>query len=183
MSRYLYKLRKFLLYRVLHADDTPHTVALGVALAVVVAFLPLVGFQTVIAVGLAALLRANKAVCVPIVWITNPFTLVPIYGACWKFGHWITASPASEPAAVALSTFEQPYRSAPFFSLEFWKEQLNALVGVGVELWVGCIVVGVVLAGISYLLSRKGVTAYRERRRVKLLRRSLHTSQLRQPAG
>ena len=175
MPRTFYKLRKLLIQKVLHANDTPHTIAFGVAIAMVVAFLPLVGFQTVIAVGLAAVLRANKAVCIPIVWITNPFTIVPIYGACWKLGQWVTASPVTE-AGVALAKLEQTHDAALFFSVEFWSEKLNTLVGLSGELWVGCLVVGIPFAIVSYVMARRGVTAYRERRRQKILKRSLHRS-------
>ena len=183
MSRYLYRFRKFLLHKVLHADDTPHTIALGVAVAVVVAFLPLLGFQTVIAVGLAAILGANKAVCFPIVWITNPFTLGPIYVACWKLGQWITSSPVTDQATVILSKLEPPYEAAPLLSVEFWKEKLTILIGMGVELWAGCLLVGIVFAVVSYVFARRGVIAYRERRRRKLLKRSLYTSRLHQNAS
>ena len=66
MSRFWFKARKFLAQKVLHADDTPHEIALGAGIAMWVAFLPLIGLQTVIAVSLAALFRANKAICFPI---------------------------------------------------------------------------------------------------------------------
>ena len=73
------KSRRFIVHRVLHADDTPHRIALGVAAGLFIGLTPTVGFQMVLAVALAAALRANKVVCIPMVWITNPFTIIPIY--------------------------------------------------------------------------------------------------------
>jgi len=89
------KTRYFFYKRVLHADDTPHRIALGAGVAMLVAFSPTVGFQTVIAIALATLLRANKVVCIPIVWITNPLTILPIYGACWDLGRTLMIAPAA----------------------------------------------------------------------------------------
>ena len=85
----------------------------------VIAFLPLVGFQTAIAIGLAALFRANKAVCVPIVWITNPLTLVPIYGGCLALGGWILASPIQEPDAEAMAKMEPHEQKLHIFAVQF----------------------------------------------------------------
>jgi uncharacterized protein (DUF2062 family) len=142
-----------------------------------VAFLPLVGFQTAIALGLAAVLRANKAVCVPIVWITNPATMWFIYGGCWKLGHWVTASAPPGDATAVLAKLERP-SAVRFLDFAFWKEKFDLLVGLGVELWVGCLIIGVVLGGLSYVLAHRGVIGYRERRRRKLLKRDLFRSQL-----
>ena len=176
MRRYLYKLRKLVLHNILHADDSPDAVARGVAAAMLVAFLPLVGFQTAIAIGLAALLRANKAVCVPIVWITNPLTLVPIYGACLALGQFVMSSPDAGGARAVLSTLGEGQEAAKLFEFRFWQELFSRLVDLGMELWVGCLIVGCVAAVLSYYFSRRGVIVYRERRRRKLLRRELFRS-------
>ena len=76
--------RRFIFKRILHADDTPHRIALGVAISTFVGFSPIMGMQTVVSIALAALFRANKAVCLPFVWITNPVTFVPVYWSCWE---------------------------------------------------------------------------------------------------
>ncbi len=182
MGKYLFKLRRFLLHNVLHTDDSPHAIAFGVAIATVVTFLPLVGFQTAIAIGLAALCRANKAVCIPIVWITNPFTIVPIYGACLKLGQWVTASAPATVATEVLSQLDQQHATARFYESEFWVERFSLLLSLGQELWIGCLIVGVFLALVSYVVSHRGVIAYRERRRKKILRRSLLRTQRQQRA-
>ena len=178
LSRYWFKARKFLAHKVLHTNDTPHAIALGAALAMVVTFLPLIGIQTVLAIGLAALLRANKAVCLPIVWITNPFTMVPIYAACFGLGRLILGSPSSPAEAVVLSELEAQ-QAASVLDPAFWKGLVYQCVGLGVELWVGCVIVGVVFGLASYFVARWGVISYRERRRRRILKRNLHRSRLR----
>ncbi len=67
----------------------PHRVALGAALGMLVAFTPTIGFQMVIVLTLASLLRANKLVGVPLVWISNPLTIPPIFYAGYSLGRRI----------------------------------------------------------------------------------------------
>ena len=173
MARYLLRTRKLLLHNILHADDSPHAIAMGCGVAMLVAFLPLVGFQTAIAIGVAALLRANKAVCIPIVWVTNPLTIVPIYGACWKLGQWILASPVNGGIEEELTKLNPSESARSFFDVEFWRQTWNQLLTIGTEMWLGCTIVGVAFGITTYILARRGVAAYRERRRERILRRNL----------
>ena len=52
----------------------------------VVSFSPLVGFQMLIGFFLALLVRANLPLIVALQWISNPFTMGPIYFADYKIG-------------------------------------------------------------------------------------------------
>ena len=52
----------------------------------VVSFSPLVGFQMLIVFFLALLVRANLPLIVALQWISNPFTMGPIYFADYKIG-------------------------------------------------------------------------------------------------
>lgn len=176
MGRYFRRARRFILHNILHTDDSPHAIALGVGIATVIAFLPLVGFQTAIAVGLAALFRANKAVCVPIVWITNPFTWFPIYGGCLALGRTILASPIQDQGTELLS-IQHLVESFRVFDRQSWVDVFNLLIDLSMELWVGCGVIGVVFGVISYVAAHRGVVFYRERRRLRVLRRNLFRTQ------
>ena len=49
---------------------------------------PLIGLHTALAIGAAWLFRTNKFVTVVAVYITNPWTIVPIY----TFSTWLGAS-------------------------------------------------------------------------------------------
>ena len=156
MATYWLKLRKLLLHKVLHADDTPHAIALGVGIAVLVAFFPLIGIQTIIAIALAALFRANKVVCIPVVWITNPATIVPIFYGCFAVGRFImpTSTGSGETDVGRLLGLA---KDASVFEYAFWVSLFRLLAELGAELWVGCLVLGVVFGGMSYVLSRWGV--------------------------
>ena len=178
MSKYWYRTRRFIALKVLHTDDTPHAVALGAAIAAVIAFLPLVG-QTVIAIGIAAMFRANKAICIPVVWITNPFTMGPIYYGCFSLGKFVLPGENSShseflPRLIELAT------SGSVLDPQFWVDLFNVLISVGLELWLGCALVGAVVGTASYFMTRTGVVTYRERRRRRVLKRSLFRSKLQQ---
>lgn len=166
------KIRKFILHKVLHADDTPHALALGAGIAVFVAFLPLVGIQTIVSIGIAALLRANKAICVPIVWITNPATIFPIYYGCLRVGQFMLPT-QNETRAAKLGELVELGRTGSIFEAEFWSALARLLWGLGLELWLGCAIVGTVFGVAAYWIVRWVVTSYRERRRQRLLRRNL----------
>ncbi|GJM25001.1 MAG: hypothetical protein DHS20C16_14160 [Phycisphaerae bacterium] len=176
--------RSFVVKRVLHANDTPHRIALGVGLATFVGFTPTMGLQTAIALGLAALFRANKAVCIPIVWVTNPFTFVPIYGACWWLGAMIL--PGGDPAVGQAAVLDKLATStsgsgffANLFNAEFWSGLFSLMLELGGELWLGCIIVGVVSGLTMYFLTRWGVTTYRVKHEAHLKRKQERREQRR----
>ena len=85
----LNRTKRFFIFRVLHVDDTPHRIALGVAVGIFVTWTPTIGAQMLLTVLLSWLLRANMLVGVPFVWISNPLTVVPIYGPSYVLGRWI----------------------------------------------------------------------------------------------
>lgn len=172
MTKYRRKARKFLIHNVLHVDDSPHRLALGVGLATLVAFLPLIGIQTVLAVALAALFRANKVVCIPVVWITNPITSVPIYGACLALGRLLLPSSASATEHIqSLERLAAPGGFSQFFTLAFWGDLLSWAANLGAELWIGCVLVGIVLGTAAYFASRWAVVRYRQKHEHLIARR------------
>ena len=167
------RFRRFVLNKLMHADDTPHAIALGVGIAVLVAFLPLVGIQTIVAIGIAALVGANNAVCIPIVWITNPATFLPIYIACLKIGQFFM--PGTGDSAISdVERLKALSESGSVFKMEFWRQSAELVLSLAAELWIGCGIVGVTLGVASYLLARWSVTTYREKRRLRMLRRELY---------
>lgn len=78
-------------------------VARGAALGLAAGVIPL-PTQMVVAAVLAVLLRANVAAAVAATWLTNPFTLVPIWGLALWLGEWVvpTRGAGNSPAVLAL---------------------------------------------------------------------------------
>ncbi|MDZ7620232.1 MAG: DUF2062 domain-containing protein [Patescibacteria group bacterium] len=122
----------------------PHRVALGAAVGMFVAFTPTIGFQMAIVVAVAALLRANKLVGVPLVWISNPLTIPPIFYAGYSLGRlllgweklgrqwWIELAHPPE-GWWTMSTF-------------YW----NRTAEIATPLWLGLVIIGGVAGTITY---------------------------------
>jgi uncharacterized protein (DUF2062 family) len=158
LQRLKRQLRHFVFHNVLHADDPPHRLALGIAIGVFTTFTPTVGLQMMIVVFLAWLLRANKAVGIPIVWITNPVTIIPIFYSCYRTGQMLLghrdvglywwAGMSKRP--------EQWWPRVQFY----W----DRFMEIALPLWVGSLSIALVTGYISYYISYYAISGYRMRR-------------------
>jgi len=150
--------KHFVVHNVLHADDPPHRLAMGVAIGSFVTFLPIMGIQMVAVVVFAWVLRANKIVGTPIVWISNPATFIPIYYSCYRVGLQIMAVEAKSWA------WWQGFVKPPdgwWNMVRFYWDRIMEIAG---PLWLGCLVVGLVFAIPSYFASFWVIRAYRLKR-------------------
>ena len=77
----------FLVQKIKKLHGDPHYVALGMAIGVFMAITPTIPFHTVLAIALAVFLKASKPAAIIGVWVSNPFTVVFLYFACYKSGH------------------------------------------------------------------------------------------------
>lgn len=150
--------RAFLVHRVLGLDDTPHRIALGVAIAIWLTWTPTIGLQTVATMALCGLFGANKVVGLPFVWISNPATIVPIYYPSYRLGCWLLRRAPDEglealaaAAAVTDGVLERIYA---------W---YAAIAPMFAELWIGSIAIASPLALGTYLVVRRAVVSYRQR--------------------
>ncbi len=73
------------LREVISTKDSPKKIASSFAVGVFIGMSPLVGFHTALAIGAAWLFRTNKFVTIVAVYVTNPWTAVPIY----TFSTWL----------------------------------------------------------------------------------------------
>jgi uncharacterized protein (DUF2062 family) len=149
---------RFNVHDLLHADDPPHRLALGVALGIFFAFIPFFGIQMVFVVLFAWLLNANKLVGAPLVWLTNPATIVPIYYACYRVGIRILGQPGigSEQWAE-LAEPPAAWGAAVTF---YWAQ----LYDVALPMFLGSVVVGFAAACPAYLITYHAICIYRIRR-------------------
>ena len=110
--------------------------SLAVALGVFCAFIP-VPFQMLIVAFFAVWIRVNILVAVPMVWISNPFAMVPMFYFCYLVG-------------VELLGLEQGRFD---FQLSFqWL--LDELSAVWQPFLLGCFMVGGVVALLCFILIR-----------------------------
>lgn len=150
--------RRFVVHNVLHADDPPGRLALGAAIGMFITFTPTIGFQMGLVVFFAWLLRANKVIGLPIVWISNPATLVPIYWPCYRLGCLLLGAHSIDRAWWReLGSPPVGWQGRVGF---YWTRFLE----IAWPLWAGCIVVGFVLGYVTYYLVYFTVRNYRLRR-------------------
>ncbi len=170
--RYIWKrLREFIVHRVLRLDDTPHRIALGVAIGFFVTWTPTISIQMILVVALATLLKANKRVGVPFVWISNPLTIVPIYGPNYLIGskllggQWEAFTAAVTNARAAQANLPDPQGWLDHIS--HWGQVtwqwVQALWPIFPPLWLGSIIVGLLIGFVTYVATYYGVVAYRKR--------------------
>ncbi len=67
--------------QLLQLDDTPHRIALAFGIGVWLAFFPILGVHTILALLIAFLFRLNRAALLVGVYVSNPWTLAPLYMA------------------------------------------------------------------------------------------------------
>ena len=171
--------RDFIKFRILHVDDTPHQIALGAALAIFIAWTPTIGLQITASIALAALFRANKAITIPAVWISNPVTVAPLFYVNWLVGRIVVPEQyRSGPVDLSVFIDGAGQEVATWFERlimlvnpVFWLNLSDKLLHLGLELWVGSIIMGILMAAVAYTLVYWGVVEYRTKYRPDLLPR------------
>lgn len=122
------------------------------------AFVP-VPFQMALAAAAAIPLRVNLPISVALVWITNPFTMPPIFYGCYKVGAWVLGTP------IQNIEFE--------LTLEWLMTQLD---GIWAPFLLGCFLVATFSAVVSNFIIRwfwrtQVLKDWKERRRCRKAKR------------
>ncbi|WP_297808198.1 DUF2062 domain-containing protein [uncultured Methylophaga sp.] len=108
----------------------------GVALGLFVGFMPILG-QIFIAAALAIWLRVNLPIASMAVWVTNPFTVAPIFFYAYKLGAWVLQIPMQHYA----------------FSLS-WEWFSQEFLNIWQPLLLGSVICGIVAALLGILFVR-----------------------------
>lgn len=162
------RLALFLKLRILHADDSPHRIALGVAVGLFVAWIPLPGALMLTALALTSLLKANKLAGLAMVWVNNPLTIMAFYYCGYLLGVQIFAlfDPNAQAKVAQAGELFSEIRSVGdimtgILHAEFWHELGVWILDVGAELWVGCLSMGALTAFFGYLVTFQLIRLYR----------------------
>jgi uncharacterized protein (DUF2062 family) len=158
---------RFVKFRILHVDDTPQRIARGVAVGFWVAFTPFLGLHMVLALALAVVLKANRAMAVLSVWVSNPFTFLPIHVPAYLVGRFFLVK--FHPASVEPDQIGELLNSIFSFSSlltrlhtpTFWKNAAEVFGKIGLEVTIGGFVLGTLAAGIGYFATYRIVTTHR----------------------
>ncbi len=164
----------------LHLNDSPHAIALGAALGVLLSFTPTVGLQMLLIFFIASLLRANTAAAVPMAWVTNPATMVPIYSLNYLVGSWIAGASGPSPERFEAAVHALVSRDVGWWPLVrgLWDLALE----VAVPLWVGGLLLGIIAAAITYVVFYRAVVVCRRLIR-REARQKREAGQEREPVG
>ncbi len=164
------RLQQIVFHNILHLDDTPHRIAWGVFIGAIIAFTPTLGLQILLYIPVATLLRANKVSGIPILFISNPFTAVPLYYMTWKVGAAVMRPEREVTQATIkqwLGTTGRALRNdgpSRLLEVDFWQEVGRLFASTGAELWIGGLLCGIVVALPTYFLTRWGINAVRHLR-------------------
>ena len=159
----LEKVKRFIRYwylRLIRIQASPHTIAMGLAAGVFVGLLPVLPFQTVIAVALAFVVRGSKIAAALGTWVSNPLNWVPVYMLFYYVGKAVVPFdvPAFSPSHLEMTRMiEMGWK---FFTV----------------MMVGGLVVAIPSAIVSYFIAIKGITAYRAKRKARFQRLPVETT-------
>ena len=155
------------------------SVSRGLAGGLFWTFIP-IPFQTVPASVTCIVLRCNLPIAAVVVWISNPMTWLPLYGAAYLVGAWILGQPLPSSADLNLSwvldfigawILGHPIPTLPNIDSTWVIDQLAAL-------GLGCLIFSIVSCVLGYILTnliwRSRVLSRRERRNTQHHLRSSH---------
>lgn len=145
---------RFTYLKILRLKVSTHAIAMGMAIGVFAGCLPILPFQIVVAVGLAFVFRASKIAAAAGTWISNPLNWIPFYAAFYCVGSFFLP-------------FEVQY-DPQHLELEVMLEQGWDLILV---MMTGGLVIALPTSFLSYILTFRLVTRYRQRRMIRLLKK------------
>jgi uncharacterized protein (DUF2062 family) len=138
----------------LHLEDTPHRIALAFGLGIWIAFSPLLGLHTIIALAIAFAFRLSRAAILIGCYVNNPWTLAPLFLAGTVVGC----------ALLGISTEGLATIDWDQHGLAFYRDLLAHLRPYLWPFVVGNTVLGVLFGTLSYfalrtILIRRAATA------------------------
>lgn len=161
---------------VLHLDDAPWKIALGLAVGVFISCTPFYGLHTAMALLAAFCLRLNKAATVTGTWLNLPWFAPFLYGFSLKLGEFILSGGQGLPGIRSKGLGELVALIRPLLSLDKLREGFLAssklLFRASIPLLVGTTAVGLVAGVITYFVALEAVRKIRHLANVHDLRPS-----------
>ncbi len=149
MSRPQWRRRlRYVYLRFLRLQGSSEQLARGVASGVFAGCFPLFGFQTLLGVGVATVLRGNRLMAVAATWVSNPLTYVPIFAFNYQVGAWLLGGGTAQN----------------FGGLDTLKSWMDMGTEVSVRLMLGSALVGTIAGVASYFVGLPLIQRVRSRR-------------------
>lgn len=140
----------------LHLQDTPHRVALAFGVGLWIAFFPVLGVHTLMALGIAFGFRLSRVAILAGTYVNNPWTLAPLYVAGTALGCALLGVPTEGLGAIRWD----------LEGVEFYEALLRNLRPYLLPFVLGNTVAGVAAGIAGYSLLRR---ALERRRRARAL--------------
>ncbi|MBB5022031.1 DUF2062 domain-containing protein [Desulfurispira natronophila] len=134
--------------RLVYLDAPPKKIAISFAVGVYIAFVPLLGVQTMLSLAAAWLFRLNAVATVSGSLFTNPVTFVPLLWVSFHAG--MLLHPFAQAGDFDWSTLDRD-------------NFLAVMKPYIVQLFIGLAAVGLACAAAAYLLTLFLINRYRER--------------------
>lgn len=133
---------------ILRLHDTPHSIALGTAVGVFVGLTPTFGIQMLLVLAIAFLARPffrfNRFAALVAVYISNPFTMVPVYWFNYQVGTVFTHT------KITWTEFVRLFHYSGY--TEWWSTITNVFHTLGTPLILGSFLVATFLSLPTYPL-------------------------------
>jgi uncharacterized protein (DUF2062 family) len=84
----------------LHVDDSPHRTALAFSIGIFIAFFPLIGVHTAMALAIAFFFRLNRVALLLGAYVNNPWTLAPMFTGGTLLGCFMMGVPPDSLWAI-----------------------------------------------------------------------------------
>lgn len=139
---------RYVYLRFLRLQGSPEHLARGMASGIFSGCFPLFGFQTIMGIAVATVLRGNRLMAAAATWVSNPFTYVPIFAFNYQVGHWMLGGGNTQ-------TFQD------LDTLTSWMDMGTE---VSVRLMLGSSIVGAIAGVASYAIGLPLIRRVRSRR-------------------
>ncbi len=158
------------LIEIARQKDTPHRIALGMALGIFIGILPIMGIQMTVVAIIALPLRGNLKAAVAGVWISNPITFIPMYWGYYKFG--LLFFPSRQ---VSWERFTEIIAAAAEWD---WSNVCGSTVkildlgaDILIPMWTGATILAFAFGIPTYFVTKRFVVSHRARKAAKKERR------------
>ncbi len=143
---------RFYIKKLLELKEKPEEAARGLALGVFIGFLPVSGFQILIAITIATLAKASKVAAAIGTHVTNPWTTVPIFIIDYYVGCTILKIAGIEVVPVSFKIFSISKLLSTGFSLI-------------VPTFIGGISLGIIFSILSYFGFKRFIVSFKNRKK------------------
>ncbi|MFH0880553.1 MAG: DUF2062 domain-containing protein [Lentisphaerota bacterium] len=157
---------------IMRQRGTPEAVARGVGIGTFVSMSPFFGIHMLIAFAIAWIFKANRTAAIIMTWVTNVFTVVPIFAFTYSIGERFVPPQLRGHIGKLKNFLHHDSSLQQLFDLP---GHFHAIMKFGAEimlpLTIGGILVGGVAGLISYQITLVGVRRYKIKKAERLHRK------------